>query len=205
METLEIFGVQFVLSVIVFALIAKWYAAPWLAHKSKQVALGLLILPHAFRHIGLTFLTPAGVKEGIPSTFATAAAYGDFASGILAILALIALRRNWPVAMALVWVFSLAGLADLLNALLQAEAVLYSATVWSASTSAIPGMRRECRATDALMITEKNMANCAAPCSPSIRDSSGATRVSKSVCLTVSSDPLVFPTRRATTQEAESQ
>lgn len=204
METLEIFGVQFVLSVIVFALIAKWYAAPWLAHKSKQVALGLLILPHAFRHIGLTFLTPADVKEGIPSTFATAAAYGDFASGILAILALIALRRNWPVAMALVWVFSLAGLADLLNALRQAEAVPYFAAVWYIPTFLVP----------LLLITHVmifarllggDMANCAAPCSPSIRDSSGATRVSKSVCLTVSSDPLVFPTRRATTQEAESQ
>lgn len=138
METLEIFAVQFVLSVIVFALIAKWYAAPWLALKSRQVALGFLILPHAFRHIGLTFLTPAGVKEGIPSAFATAAAYGDFVSGLLAIFALIALRRNWSVAIGLVWVFSLVGFADLLNALRHAEAVPYFAAVWYIPTFLVP-------------------------------------------------------------------
>jgi hypothetical protein len=138
METIEIFGVQFVLSVIAFSLIAKWYAAPWLAEKTTQVALGMLILPHAFRHIGLTFLTPAVVDEAMPSTFATAAGYGDFASGLLAILALVALRRSWAVALGLVWIFSLVGTVDLLNALRQAEAVPYFAAAWYIPTFLVP-------------------------------------------------------------------
>ena len=58
METLEIFGLQFVLSLIVYTLIARWYAAPWLAGKALYPALMLLILPHASRHIGLSFFVP---------------------------------------------------------------------------------------------------------------------------------------------------
>jgi hypothetical protein len=138
METIEIFGVQFVLSVIVFALIAKWYTAPWLAEKTTQVALSLLILPHAFRHIGLTFLTPAGVDDAMPSTFANAAAYGDFISGLLAILALVALRRSWAAATGLVWIFSIVGSLDLMNALRQAEAIPHFAAAWYIPTFLVP-------------------------------------------------------------------
>jgi hypothetical protein len=138
METIELFGVQFVLSVIVFALIAKWYTAPWLAEKTTQVALSLLILPHAFRHIGLTFLTPAGVDDAMPSTFANAAAYGDFISGLLAILALLAIRRNWAAAIGLVWIFSIVGSLDLMNALRQAEAIPHFAAAWYIPTFLVP-------------------------------------------------------------------
>ncbi|MHA1564611.1 MAG: hypothetical protein ACTSX7_04800, partial [Alphaproteobacteria bacterium] len=63
MESIQIFGLQFILSLVVVSLVARWYAAPWLAKKPLQIALGLLILPHAFRHIGLTFLTPAVVGD----------------------------------------------------------------------------------------------------------------------------------------------
>ncbi len=138
METIEIFGVQFVLSVIVFALIAKWCTAPWLAEKTTQVALSLLILPHAFRHIGLIFLTPVGVDDAMPSTFANAAAYGDFISGLLAILALVALRRNWAAATGLVWIFSIVGSLDLMNALRQAEAIPHFAAAWYIPTFLVP-------------------------------------------------------------------
>ena len=138
METFEVFGIQFVLSVIVFALIAKWYAAPWLAGKTTQVALSLLILPHAFRHIGLTSLTPAGVNDAMPSTFANAAAYGDFVSGLLAVLALVALRRNWTAAIGLVWIFSIVGSVDFVNALRQAEAIPHFAAAWYIPTFLVP-------------------------------------------------------------------
>ena len=138
METAEIFVVQFVLSVFVFGLIARWHVAPWLAKMPMQVALGLLILPHAFRHIGLTFLTPAVVSEAMPSTFAIAAGYGDFASGILAILALVALRRNWAFAIGTVWVFSIVGTVDLLNALRQVEAVPHFGAAWYIPTFLVP-------------------------------------------------------------------
>lgn len=138
METVEIFGIQFVLSVIVFALIARWYVAPWLSEKSMQFAMAILILPHAFRHIGLTFLTPAVVNEAMPRTFAMAAGYGDFASGLLAILALVALHRNWASAFTLVWVFSIVGTLDLLNALRQVDAVPHFGAAWYIPTFLVP-------------------------------------------------------------------
>ena len=138
METIEIFGAQFVLSVIVFTLIATWHIAPWLSEKSMQVALGILILPHAFRHVGLTFLTPAVVNEAMPSAFAIAAGYGDFASGLLAIMALVALHKNWASAIVLVWAFSLVGSVDLLNALRQADAVPHFGAAWYIPTFLVP-------------------------------------------------------------------
>ncbi len=96
-----IFGLQFLLSLIAYALIAKWYVAPWLAGKPVEQALVPLIFPHAFRHMGLLFLVPGVVSEPLPPEFADPAAYGDLASGLLAILALIALRGGWKAALSL--------------------------------------------------------------------------------------------------------
>ena len=52
MDQNAIFGVQFLLSLIVYALIAKWYVTPWLTEKPVKQALIPLIFPHAFRHMG---------------------------------------------------------------------------------------------------------------------------------------------------------
>ncbi len=95
MESAAIFGLQFLLSLIVYALIAKWYVAPWLAEKPVEQALMPLIFPHAFRHIGLLFLVPGVVAEPLPPEFANHASYGDLTTGVLAILSLIALRGGW--------------------------------------------------------------------------------------------------------------
>ncbi|MHA1567311.1 MAG: hypothetical protein ACTSX7_18525, partial [Alphaproteobacteria bacterium] len=97
-----------------------------------------LILPHAFRHIGLTFLTPAVVGDAMPSFFAVTAGYGDFAAGLLAILALVALRGRWAIALPLVWLFSIVGSVDLLNALRQAEAVPHFGAAWFIPTFLVP-------------------------------------------------------------------
>ena len=70
MDQNAIFGVQFLLSLIVYVLIAKWYVAPWLAAKPVEQALIPLIFPHAFRHIGLLFLVPGVVAEPLPPEFA---------------------------------------------------------------------------------------------------------------------------------------
>jgi len=138
METLEIFGLQFVLSIVVVTLIAKWHAAQWLDEKPLQLALGILILPHAFRHLGLTFLTPAVVSDAMPSFFAMSAGYGDFVSGLLAILALVALHRSWRSALGIVWTFNIVGTLDLINALRQAEAVPHFGAAWFIPTFVVP-------------------------------------------------------------------
>ena len=137
MNPLEIFGTQFVLSLIVYSLIAKWYVAPWLKDKCLYASLSLLIIPHTTRHIGLSFLVP-GLTAEPPSSFAAAAAYGDFASGLFAILCLIALRRHWRSALPLVWIFNVLGTTDLINALRQSEAIPHLGVTWFIPTFWVP-------------------------------------------------------------------
>ncbi len=138
MDTLEIFGLQFVLSLIVYALIAKWYVTPWLAEKPTHQALIPLIFPHAFRHIGLTFFVPGVVAQPLPSFFANTAAYGDLVSGLLAILSLVALRGGWSLALPLVWLFNIVGSVDLFNALRQTEVVPGLGATWYIPTFLVP-------------------------------------------------------------------
>ena len=117
MDTQAIFGLQFVMSLVVWGLIAKWLLAPWLAKMPSHDALFWLTLPHAFRHIGMVFLVPGVVAQPLPAAFAMPAAYGDLVTGVLALLALVALRTGWVGALALVWLFNIVGTVDLLNAL----------------------------------------------------------------------------------------
>ena len=67
--------------------------APWLAGKPVEQALAALIIPHAFRHLGLVFLVP----------------------GVLAIAALV----PCGVALPLVWLFNVVGSVDLRHAVLR--------------------------------------------------------------------------------------
>ncbi len=138
MDPLAVFGLQLVLSLTVWGLLAKWYLAPALARLSRQQALFWLTLPHAFRHIGLVFLVPGVVSEWLPHSFAVTAAYGDLVSGLLALLVLLALRHGWAGTLALVWVFNIVGTVDLLNALRHADAVPHLGASWYIPTFWVP-------------------------------------------------------------------
>jgi len=107
------------MSLIVYALIARWFVGPWLAKKPNHEVLILLILPHAFRYIGLVFLAAGVTANPLPASFADPAAYGDFITALLAILAMVALRKSWVIALSLVWVFNIVGSVDLINAFYQ--------------------------------------------------------------------------------------
>ena len=138
MDTLAIFGLQLVLSLIVYSLVAKWYVMPWLAEKPIHQALIPLIFPHALRHIGLTFFVPGVVAQPLPIFFANTVGYGDLISGLLALLSLVALRGGWGLALSLVWLFNIVGTADLLNALRQADAVPDLGATWYIPTFWVP-------------------------------------------------------------------
>jgi hypothetical protein len=138
MDTLTIFGLQFSLSLVVFSLLARWYVLPKLAQCSTPQALTALLVPHALRHLGLVFLVPGLVVQPLPSNFAIAAAYGDLLSGLLALLAMVALRAHWGLALGLVWIFNIVGIVDLLNALRQAEVVPNLGTTWYIPTFVVP-------------------------------------------------------------------
>lgn len=138
MEIMEIFGLQFLLSTIGVALIARWYVAPRLAALSTDRALQVLLLPHMFRHLGLVFIVPALVGENLGPSFAAGAAYGDLASGLLAIVAALLLQVGWRGATAVVWLFNIIGTFDLVNALRQAEVVPDLGVAWLIPTFVVP-------------------------------------------------------------------
>ena len=59
-------------------------------------------------------------------------------TGVLALLALIALRTGWARALALVWLFNIVGTVDLLNALRQANVVPDFGAAWYIPTFFVP-------------------------------------------------------------------
>lgn len=119
MSPQAIFRAQFVLSLVVGGLIARWYVWPRLAALPAREALIPLLFVHATRYVGLVFLVPSVVPPGVPDAFAKPAAYGDLLAALLALLAIIALRHHWPGALPLAWLFNLFGVADLLYAVAQ--------------------------------------------------------------------------------------
>ncbi len=138
MTPTAIFLLQIAMSLFVLALIAAWYVAPWLARLSATTALSILLLPHAFRHIGLSFMVPNLNSGGLPEAFASGAGYGDLVSAVLAIAALLALRWGWAVAVPLVWVFNIVGTVDLANALRQVEVIGHFGATWFIPTFFVP-------------------------------------------------------------------
>ena len=138
MDVQAIFGLQFVLSLLVFGLLAKWEIAPRLARLSQHDALFWLTLPHAFRHIGMVFLVPGVVAQPLPPYFAIPAAYGDLVTGMLAMLALVFLRSRWAGATGMVWLFNVVGTVDLLNALRHVEVAPNFGAAWYIPTFLVP-------------------------------------------------------------------
>ncbi len=138
MDTLAVFVLQFSLSLVVWGLIAKWLLAPWLEKKSPHNALFWLTLPHAFRYMGMVFLVPGVVAQPLPAAFAIPAAYGDLVTGVLALLALIALRTGWVGAVVLVWLFNIVGTVDLLNALRHVDVAPAFGAAWYIPTLFVP-------------------------------------------------------------------
>jgi len=107
------FGISFTMNLIIYGLIARWYLLPKLNSMSLTAALTPLLLLHSTRHIGTVFLKKDIVLSGMPSSFAVPAAYGDLLAAVLAIIALVALRQNWKVAIPLIWLFNIEGTVDL--------------------------------------------------------------------------------------------
>jgi hypothetical protein len=119
MEPIVLFGIQFTLSLVAYALIAFWYVVPRLSRLPLEAALVPLLWVHAFRIVGGTILAPGAVDAGVPMSFRVMVGYGDMATAFLALLALIALRARFPGAIALVWLFIIVGMLDTINAIIQ--------------------------------------------------------------------------------------
>ena len=113
------FFVSIAFSFVAWGVVTARYIWPELRLRDKAEALRPLLILHSFRFIGLAFLVPGVVSPDLPAAFAHPAAYGDVIAAILALLSLLLLPSAAGVAA--VWIFSLWGSADILNAFYQAN------------------------------------------------------------------------------------
>jgi hypothetical protein len=104
---------------VAWGIVTKRYIWPMLQPLQRTEALRPLLILHSFRFIGLAMLVPGVVSSDLPAAFAHPAAYGDLIAAILALLSLASLSSG--VGVVIVWIFSLWGTADLLNAFYQAN------------------------------------------------------------------------------------
>jgi hypothetical protein len=116
MNVQAIFGVSILMSFVAFGLVARLFIWPRLKILARDQTLVPLVVPHAFRFIGLSFLVPGVVSPSLSPAFAAPTAYGDLVAAVLAVVAAIALSRRASAATLLVWLFNLWGTADLLLA-----------------------------------------------------------------------------------------
>lgn len=113
MSPSAIFGIQLVLGYVPWLLVLGAYVMPRLRSMDHVQAQRAIATLHSFRFFGLVFLLPGVVGPDLPAGFATSAAYGDFATGMLAMLALLTVRVR-PLFWLFVIAFNGVGVADLL-------------------------------------------------------------------------------------------
>lgn len=109
-----IFNIHLVLGYAAWLLCFGAYIWPRLKALDPVAAQRAIATLHSFRFFGLVFVLPGIVGPALPAGFATFAAYGDFATGVLAMLALLAVRVR-PLFLLLVVAFNLVGIIDLVG------------------------------------------------------------------------------------------
>jgi hypothetical protein len=121
MSTDLVFPAQVILGLVTMSLLARWFVAPRLAGLSREAALQPLLAVHTLRYIGLVFLAPAATGPALAQTFAVPAGLGTAIAGVLALASIALLRARSRMAIPLIWVFSVEGIADFANAFVQAR------------------------------------------------------------------------------------
>jgi hypothetical protein len=112
MSAETLFRIQLVVGYVAWMLCFRVYLWPRLQAMDRFGAHRAIATLHSFRFFGLVFIIPGVVGAGLPANFATLAAYGDFATGVLAMLALLTTRIR-PLFWSLVVAFNVVGIADL--------------------------------------------------------------------------------------------
>ena len=108
-----IFNIHLVLGYVAWLLCFRAYLWPRLKAMEQFEAQRAIATLHSFRFFGLVFIIPGVVGPNLPTGFAVFAAYGDFATGLLAMLALLTVRIRsvfWPFVIA----FNLVGTTDII-------------------------------------------------------------------------------------------
>src|SRR5437868_13346386 len=113
MSTEILFQTHLVLGYVAWLLCFGAYILPWLKSMDRVAAQRAIATLHSFRFFGLVFILPGVVSPNLPAGFAVFAAYGDFATGVLAMLALLTVRIR-PLFWLFVVAFNLVGSVDLI-------------------------------------------------------------------------------------------
>jgi hypothetical protein len=112
MSSETLFQIQLALGYVAWLLCFGTYVLPRLRSMGRVGAHRAIATLHSFRFFGLVFILPGVVGPNLPVGFATFAAYGDFATGLLAMLALSTVRIR-PLFWSFVVAFNLVGTADI--------------------------------------------------------------------------------------------
>lgn len=112
MSPATIFNLHLVLGYVAW-LLCFGMVWPKLRAMERVEAHRLIATLHSFRFFGLVFILPGVTGHALPDGFAPFAAYGDFATGLLAMAALATVRIR-PLFWLSVIAFNLVGAADLL-------------------------------------------------------------------------------------------
>lgn len=107
-----VFQMHLVLGYVAWMLCFGAYVLPRLSSIDRVDAQRAIATLHSFRFFGLAFIVPGVVGPHLPADFALFAAYGDLATGVLAMLALLTVRTR-PIFWLFVVGFNVVGTADL--------------------------------------------------------------------------------------------
>jgi len=113
MSSETLFGIQLVLGYVAWLLCSSVYVWPRLKAMDRFDAQRAIATLHSFRFRGLVFILPGIIGPDLPAGFANFAAYGDFATGALAILALLTARIR-PLFWSFVVAFNIVGATDII-------------------------------------------------------------------------------------------
>jgi len=138
MSTETLFQIHLVSGYVAWLLCFSVYVWPWLTSMDRIAAHRAIATLHSFRFFGLVFILPGIVSPNLPDGFAVFAAYGDFATGVLAMLALLTVRIR-PLFWVFVVAFNLMGAVDLIVDYYHAiQLDLPAHAEWLGATYAIP-------------------------------------------------------------------
>ena len=113
MSPATIFQIHLVLGYVPWLLFVGAYMLPWLKAMDNVEAQRAIATLHSFRFFGLVFILPGVVGPNLPADFTVFAAYGDFATGVLAMLALLTVRIR-PLFWLFVVAFNVVGAVDII-------------------------------------------------------------------------------------------
>ncbi|MGB3407721.1 MAG: hypothetical protein WBA67_09525 [Jannaschia sp.] len=108
-------AIQFSMAIAAYLLIFRIYLQSWLRAQSFEAAVTPFLVVHIFRYLGLALLVTGQVDPAVSRDALGIMAYGDVASGISALVAVVAITFGSRFVVPLVVLFSVIGIADLIT------------------------------------------------------------------------------------------